>query len=103
MGTMQRWWPFAQRASKHGRATEDERPKDKDDKVEREFNRLLEATSYLSHQLDFNYCNGKPVSLGQSLEWIIKLQDKFVKEKQIDHLIDIIAYQERFNASLLRD
>lgn len=49
-------------------------PKDKDDMVEREFNRLLEATSYLSHALDFNYCNGKPVSLGQSLEWIIKLQ-----------------------------
>ena len=42
--------------------------------VEREFNRLLEATSYLSHSLDFNYCNNRPVSLGQSLEWIIKLQ-----------------------------
>ena len=48
--------------------------KDKDDMVEREFNRLLEATSYLSHSLDFNYCNNKPVSLGQSMEWIIKLQ-----------------------------
>ena len=69
-------------------------PKDKDDMVEREFNRLLEATSYLSHQLDFNYCNGKPVSLGQSLEWIIKLQDKYVKEKQIDHLKEIIALQD---------
>ena len=42
--------------------------------VEREFNRLLEATSYLSHTLDFNYCSGKPVSLGQSMEWVIKLQ-----------------------------
>lgn len=41
--------------------------------VEREFNRLLEATSYLSHHLDFNYCNGKPVSLGHALEWVIKL------------------------------
>ena len=51
-------------------------PKDKDDMVEREFNRLLEATSYLSHSLDFNYCNTKPVSLGQSMEWIIKLQEK---------------------------
>ncbi len=51
--------------------------------VEREFNRLLEATSYLSHSLDFNYCNGKPVSLGQALEWVIKLQDKHVKEKQV--------------------
>lgn len=40
--------------------------------VEKEFNRLLEATSYLSHHLDFNYCNGKPVSLGHALEWVIK-------------------------------
>ena len=40
--------------------------------VEREFNRLLEATSYLSHSLDFNYLNGKPVSLGQALELVIK-------------------------------
>ena len=46
--------------------------KDKDEMVEREFNRLLEATSYLSHSLDFNYLNGKPVSLGQALELVIK-------------------------------
>ncbi|KAJ9591190.1 hypothetical protein L9F63_002261 [Diploptera punctata] len=51
-------------------------PKDKDEMVEREFNRLLEATSYLSHQLDLNYASGKPVSLGQALEWVIKLQEK---------------------------
>ena len=52
---------------------------DKDEMVEREFNRLLEATSYLSHQLDFNYCNDLPVSLGESMEWVIKLQEKNVK------------------------
>ena len=40
--------------------------------VEREFNRLLEATSYMSHQMDFNAVNGKPVSLGQALELVIK-------------------------------
>ena len=40
--------------------------------VEREFNRLLEATSYLSHHLDFNFLNGKPVSLGQALELVIQ-------------------------------
>ena len=47
-------------------------PKDKDEMVEREFNRLLEATSYLSHQMDFNLVNGKPASLGQALEVVIK-------------------------------
>ncbi|XP_066139095.1 lysine-specific histone demethylase 1A isoform X3 [Euwallacea fornicatus] len=69
--------------------------KDKDEMVEREFNRLLEATSYLSHQLDFNYAGNKPVSLGQALEWIIKLQEKHVKEKQILHLKSVIELQNK--------
>ena len=68
--------------------------KNKDEMVEREFNRLLEATSYLSHQLDFNYCNDQPVSLGESMEWVIKLQEKHVKEKQLKHWKDIIAIQD---------
>lgn len=63
--------------------------------VEREFNRLLESTSYLSHQLDFNYAGNTPVSLGQALEWIIKLQEKNVKEKQVQHLKSIIAVQRQ--------
>uniref|UniRef100_A0A182R6Z2 Lysine-specific histone demethylase n=1 Tax=Anopheles funestus TaxID=62324 RepID=A0A182R6Z2_ANOFN len=70
-------------------------PKHKDDMVEREFNRLLEATSYLSHQLDFNYAGNHPVSLGQALEWIIKLQEKHVKEKQVQHLAGIIGWQQK--------
>ena len=74
-------------------------PKDKDDMVEREFNRLLEATSYLSHSLDFNYCNSKPVSLGQSMEWIIKLQEKNVKEKQIQHWKEIIQLQDKLKVN----
>lgn len=73
--------------------------KDKDEMVEREFNRLLEATSYLSHQLDFNYAGNKPVSLGQALEWVIKLQEKHVKEKQIQHLKSVIALQEKLKGT----
>lgn len=73
--------------------------KDKDEMVEREFNRLLEATSYLSHQLDFNYAGNKPVSLGQALEWVIKLQEKHVKEKQIQHLKAVITLQEKLKAN----
>nr|XP_054753462.1 lysine-specific histone demethylase 1A-like [Lytechinus pictus] len=69
-------------------------PKDKDEMVEREFNRLLEATSYLSHQLDFNYLLGKPVSLGEALELVIKLQEKQVKEKKGDYLRNIISLQD---------
>ena len=74
-------------------------PKDKDEMVEREFNRLLEATSYLSHQLDFNYCNSQPVSLGECIEWVIKLQEKNVKEKQMKYYKDIIAVQENLKTN----
>lgn len=106
--------------------------------VEQEFNRLLEATSYLSHQLDFNFLNNKPVSLGQALEVVIqwvnclfasyfvseswesslrvkaifviksekiiachwrcsslfRLQEKHVKDEQIEHWKKIVKTQE---------
>jgi lysine-specific histone demethylase 1 len=77
-------------------------PKDKDEMVEREFNRLLEATSYLSHTLDFNSLNGKSVSLGQALEWVIQLQEKSVKEKQIQHWKAISDLQEKLKSNLTR-
>lgn len=74
--------------------------------VEREFNRLLEATSYLSHQLDFNYVgsggsgggqgsNTRPVSLGQALEWVIRLQEQGVKQRQVAHLRSVLSLQAR--------
>ncbi|XP_050424955.1 lysine-specific histone demethylase 1A [Adelges cooleyi] len=74
-------------------------PKDKDEMVEKEFNRLLEATSYLSHHLDFNYCNGKSVSLGHALEWVIKLQEKHVKEKLTQHMKNYVNLQERLKTN----
>ena len=70
-------------------------PKNMDEVIEREFNRLLETTSYISHHLDFNYADKKPVSLGQALEWVIKLQEKNVKEKQIQHWKNVIGLQDR--------
>lgn len=80
--------------------------------VEREFNRLLEATSYLSHQLDFNYIGGasttgqpgstKPVSLGQALEWVIRLQEQGVKQRQVAHLRSVLSLQGRLLANQQR-
>lgn len=77
--------------------------------VEREFNRLLEATSYLSHHLDFNYVNNtggatqttptRPVSLGQALEWVIRLQEQGVKQRQVTHLRQYLALQGRLIAN----
>ncbi|KAH8261335.1 hypothetical protein KR044_007421 [Drosophila immigrans] len=70
-------------------------PKEKDDVIEREFNRLLESASYLSHRLDFNYAGNNPVSLGDALEWIINMQDKAVQEKRASHMQEIIAAQNK--------
>ncbi|GBP82753.1 Lysine-specific histone demethylase 1A, partial [Eumeta japonica] len=83
-------------------ATGNQVPKHKDEMVEREFNRLLDATSYLSHQVDFNYYNDTPVSLGQALEWVIKLQQKNVKHKQIQHLKALITLQEKMKANVIK-
>ena len=48
-------------------------PKDRDEALEKEFNKLLEATSYLTHNLDFDYrVDNKPMSLGHSLELLIR-------------------------------
>ncbi|KAH8411165.1 hypothetical protein KR222_009260 [Zaprionus bogoriensis] len=70
-------------------------PKEKDDVIEREFNRLLESASYLSHRLDFNYAGNNPVSLGDALEWIINMQDKAVQEKRAGHMVEMIAMQTK--------
>ncbi|CAG7784750.1 unnamed protein product [Allacma fusca] len=81
-------------------ATGETVPKEKDEKIEREFNRLLEATSFLSHHLDFNYVNNKAVSLGEALEWVIKLQEKHVKEKQMEFYNGISDLLERHKTCL---
>lgn len=71
-------------------------PKEKDEMVEREFNRLLEATSYLSTAIEFlEDKDQQSISLGQALEWIIQLQEKNVKEKQIQHLKAVSEMQEK--------
>lgn len=46
--------------------------KEHDKTVELEFNRLLDSVSHLSHHLDVDQLGGKPLSLGESLELVIK-------------------------------
>lgn len=77
-------------------------PKDKDEMIEREFNRLLEAASYMSHQMDLNEIDGQPISLGQALEMIIILQEKHVMENQCKHQTQIIELQEKLKATLVK-
>ncbi|XP_001353306.3 possible lysine-specific histone demethylase 1-like [Drosophila pseudoobscura] len=70
-------------------------PKEKDDVIELEFNRLLESASYLSHRLDFNYAGDCPVSLGDALEWVISMQEMQAMNKRAQHMQDIIAAQKK--------
>ena len=46
--------------------------RERDKTVELEFNRLLDSVSHLSHHLDMDQLGGKPLSLGQALEIVIK-------------------------------
>ncbi|XP_065649185.1 lysine-specific histone demethylase 1A isoform X2 [Hydra vulgaris] len=80
-------------------------PKDKDELVEREFNRLLESTSYLSHVLGFNSLFTKPLSLGNAIELVIKLMEKQVKEKQVEHAKKLLETQNNLkevNSELIK-
>lgn len=76
-------------------------PKAKDEVVEREFNRLLEACSYLAQTLDEDV-NGKkqPYSLGDTLEQLIRAQEKAVREKYLQHLREISKMKDSLRTIL---
>jgi len=46
--------------------------KDKDKTIELEFNRLLDSVSHLAHQLHVDQVHRKPLSLGKSLESLMR-------------------------------
>lgn len=76
-------------------------PKDKDDALEKEFNKLLEATSYLSHNLDFDpKIENKPISLGHALELVIKLQEKHIKKKQVEYYKNLVHLQKKLKETI---
>ena len=78
-------------------------PKAKDEVVEREFNRLLEACSYLAQTIDEDV-NGKkqPYSLGDTLERLIRAQEKAVREKYLQHLREIAKMKESLKTILTK-
>jgi len=59
-------------------------PKEKDELVEHEFNKLLEASARLSQETSRNP-KWKNLSLGEAFELVIQVQEKRVKEKLISH------------------
>ncbi len=57
--------------------------RERDKTVELEFNRLLDSVSHLSHSIDIDQLGGKPLSLGQALEIVIKYVSKSVRGKPL--------------------
>lgn len=60
-------------------------PKEMDNAVEKEFNRLLGASKYLCWEENIDAWNGKPMSLGEMLDLLIKYQEKHTKEIMVRH------------------
>ncbi|CAG0897457.1 unnamed protein product [Cyprideis torosa] len=67
-----------------------------DDILEKEFNRLLQGSRYMSEVLGITETQDKkPLSLGQAIELLIKAQELKVKRKQVAHLNELVTLQEK--------
>ncbi|CAK8673921.1 unnamed protein product [Clavelina lepadiformis] len=77
-------------------------PKEKDVLVEQEFNKLLEATAHLSHELNIDSFKGEQLSLGQAFELIIQIQEKKVKDQLIAHWQQIHELHEQLKDVLMQ-
>uniref|UniRef100_H2ZB30 SWIRM domain-containing protein n=1 Tax=Ciona savignyi TaxID=51511 RepID=H2ZB30_CIOSA len=60
-------------------------PREKDLLVEKEFNKLLEATAHMSHEMGIDTFKDQQLSLGKAFELVINLQEKSVKEQLLAH------------------
>merc|ERR1712226_183231 len=68
---------------------------EKDQAIEQEFNRLLEAARYASAQLGFTETiPGRPVSLGQTIELIIMHQEQTLLKKSEQHYLTLVNLQK---------
>ncbi|KAI6646387.1 Lysine-specific histone demethylase 1A [Oopsacas minuta] len=75
-------------------------PRDKDKIVETEFNQLLEAASELSHQMNFNSFRNENLSLGNTFDQVLHLQNVKTKRAFVQHQSIIIQIQESIETVL---
>nr|CAB3258319.1 lysine-specific histone demethylase 1A [Phallusia mammillata] len=75
-------------------------PKEKDVLIEQEFNKLLEATAHLSHEMNIDSFRGEQLSLGKAFELVIQLQEKKVKEQLLGHWKQIASLHQQLKAVL---
>lgn len=73
-------------------------PKQLDEQLEREFNRLLEATAFMAHTLKLKKPSGAEFSLGEAMDIVIKLQEKAVLERQWQMWKKLFEMQEKQKA-----
>lgn len=54
--------------------------------VEREYNKIMEGTRVLKTKYRIEKYRGNPFPVGMSVDWVMKLQEKNIKDEQLNHL-----------------
>lgn len=57
--------------------------------VEREYNKIMEGTRVMKNNYKIETYRGQPFSMGSAVDWVMKLQEKNIKDDQIKHLKSI--------------
>ena len=69
----------------------------KDELVEKEFNRILEATSQMSHRFDLNYFHNEPLSLGDAFDSLMTCEQIRVLDSKIQYLNELNELKSQLN------
>lgn len=54
--------------------------------VEREYNKIMEGTRVMKNNYRIEKYRGQPFPVGVAVDWVMKLQEKNIKDEQIKHL-----------------
>lgn len=57
--------------------------------VEREYNKIMEGTRVMKNNYRILEYQGKPFPVGMAVDWVMKLQEKNIKDDQVKHLKSI--------------
>lgn len=57
--------------------------------VEREYNKIMEGTRVMKNNYHIEEYHGKPFPVGVAVDWVMKLQEKNIKDEQVNHLKSI--------------
>lgn len=63
--------------------------------VEREYNKIMEGTKVMKSNYRFENHHGKPISVGQAVDWVMRLQEKNIKDEQVKYLRELENYYDQ--------